>query len=168
MSNSYVNVVEQAISLLNDISSTDYQQVLTPHFSSSIGAHIRHVVDHFVAVKGRCPNTGINYNNRNRYNDIEQFPQAAIIALQDLITWLHEVCNQQLLNSKVLVTTEIDISHSKSTTCESTLEREIVFATSHAIHHYALIRIIRNMQGKELPQSFGYAPATIAHLSRSA
>ncbi len=172
MSNSYVDAVEQAISLLDDMNLTDYQQVLAPHFSSSIGAHIRHIVDHFMAVKimmeDADSNTEINYNKRNRHSDVEQFPQAASAACKEISSWLRETCSNQLLNQKVLVTTEIDISHCTSTTCESTLERELVFAASHAIHHYAFIRIIRNMQGKELPKFFGYAPATIAHLTRSA
>jgi uncharacterized damage-inducible protein DinB len=168
MSNSYIDVVDQAISLLDDISLSDYQQILTPHFSSSIGAHIRHIVDHFLAVKNADAKTGINYNKRNRHSDVEQFPQAATAACAELSNWLQEICSNQLLNNKVLVTTEIDIGHNRSTTCESTLERELVFAASHAIHHYALIRIIRKMQGKELPKFFGYAPATITHFTRSA
>ncbi|MBF7074071.1 DinB family protein [Glaciecola sp. MH2013] len=168
MSNSYVDVVEQAISLLDDISLSDYQSALKPHFSSSIGAHIRHIVDHFTAIVDGYEAGEINYNKRNRHGDVEQFPQKAIASLESVSEWLLTTCSSELLNKKVYVTTEIDISHTKSTTCESTLERELVFAASHAIHHYALIRIIRNMQGKDLPEFFGYAPATITHLNRSA
>lgn len=168
MSNSYVEVVEQAISLLNDISEADYQEVLTPHFSSSIGAHIRHIIDHFLALQSAAVSGEINYNKRNREGDVEQFPESALSACERINDWLHDTCQNQLLNRRVLVTTEIDISHTKSTTCESTLERELVFVASHAIHHYALIRIIRNMQGKALPEFFGFAPATITHLTRSA
>jgi uncharacterized damage-inducible protein DinB len=168
MSNSYVDVVEQAISLLDDISLTDYQASLKPHFSSSIGAHIRHIVDHFLAIVDAADSGEINYNKRNRHGEVEQFPQKAIASLEEISAWLADTCSHTLLNRKVKVTTEIDISHTKSTTCESTVERELVFVASHAIHHYALIRIIRNMQGKELPEFFGYAPATITHLNQSA
>jgi hypothetical protein len=168
MSNSYVDVVEQAIALLDDISLHDYQSALKPHFSSSIGAHIRHIVDHFIAIVDGCESGDINYNKRNRHGEVEQFPDKATASLEIVKTWLTKNCASELMNKKVFVTTEIDISHTKSTTCESTLERELVFAASHAIHHYALIRIIRHMQGKQLPEFFGYAPATITHLNRSA
>jgi len=167
MSNSYVDVIEQAISLLDDISLADYQEVLAPHFSSSIGAHVRHIVDHFLALKQASINGEINYTKRNRHGDVEQFPYAAIALCESINAWLKETCSSQLLNQSVLVTTDIDISHTKSPTCESTLERELVFVASHAIHHYALIRIIRNMQGKALPEFFGYAPATITYITRS-
>jgi uncharacterized damage-inducible protein DinB len=168
MSNSYVDVIEQAISLLEDISLADYQEVLAPHFSSSIGAHIRHIVDHFLALKHASMSGEINYNKRNRHADVEQFPHSAIVTCESITAWLKETCSTQLLNQRVLVTTDIDISHTKAATCESTLERELVFVASHAIHHYALIRIIRHMQGKDLPEFFGYAPSTISYSTRSA
>jgi len=168
MSNSYVDIIEQAVSLLDDISLADYQEVLTPHFSSSIGGHIRHIVDHFLALKQASTSGEINYNKRNRHADLEQFPQAAIATCESITAWLEETRSTQLLNQRVLVTTDIDISHTKGTTCESTLERELVFVASHAIHHYALIRIIRNMQGKALPEFFGYASSTISYITRSA
>jgi uncharacterized damage-inducible protein DinB len=168
MSNSYVDVIEQAISLLDDISLADYQEILAPHFSSSIGAHIRHIVDHFLALKHAGTSGEVNYNKRNRHGDVEQFPHSAIVTCESITSWLQETCNNQSLNQRVLVTTDIDISRTKATTCESTLERELIFVASHAIHHYALIRIIRNMQGKDLPEFFSYAPSTILHITHSA
>ena len=168
MSKSYVEVVEQAISLLDDISLSDYKEVVAPHFTSSIGTHIRHILDHFLALKEAGWSGDINYNKRNRHSDIEQSPAAAIAACKSITEWLQQNCSSQLLNQRVSVLTEIDISDTKSTACESTFERELVFVSSHAIHHYALIRIIRKMQGRDLPEFFGYAPATITHLTHSA
>jgi uncharacterized damage-inducible protein DinB len=168
MSNSYVDVIEQAIDLLDDISLADYQEVLAPHFSSSIGAHVRHIVDHFLALKQASTTGEIDYIKRNRHGDVEQFPQSAIAECESIRAWLYKTCSSELLNQRVQVITDIDISHTKSTACESTLERELVFVASHAIHHYALIRIIRNMQGKALPEFFGYAPATVTYITRSA
>jgi hypothetical protein len=168
MPNSYVDVIKQAIDLLDGISLDDYQEVLGPYFSSSIGAHVRHIVDHFLALKQASTSGVINYNKRNRHGDVEHFPKSAIAECESISTWLHETCSSELLTQSVQVITDIEISHTKSTACESTLERELVFAASHAIHHYALIRIIRNIQGKALPEFFGYAPATVKYITRSA
>lgn len=168
MSKNYIEAVEQAISLLDDICPTDYREVLAPHFASSIGTHIRHIVDHFLALKEAGCSGDINYNKRNRLSDIEHSPVAAIEALKSIRQWLKQICDSQLLNQRVSVITEIDMSDTKSSSCESTFARELAFVVSHAIHHYALIRIIRNTQGRDLPEFFGYAPATIKHLTRSA
>ena len=40
--------------------------------------------------------------------------------------------------------------------------------SSHAIHHYALVRIICSMQNKPVPEFFGFAPATITHINKTA
>lgn len=163
MSNSYSAIVEQAIELLEDISASAYQKKLPPHFPSSIGAHIRHVIDHFSALINGCTNAHIDYNIRQRYADIEQLPDLALSRLSDIKRWLENIPAGDLAKP-LAVTSEIDVSCEHSTTCKSTLERELVFVSSHAIHHYALIKIMCAMQNKSIPEYFGYAPATITHI----
>ncbi|WP_395338052.1 DinB family protein [Ningiella sp. W23] len=173
MSNSYSAILEQAILLLENLSRAEYQKVIKPHFPSSIGAHMRHVIDHFVAIQSAMAThdasslSHINYNVRHRHNEVEQSPNAALEELEQLQRWLNSLSDDDC-KQNVRVTTEIDISHTKSASCESTLERELIFVSSHAIHHYALIRIICAMQDKTVPEYFGYAPATITHLTQSA
>lgn len=167
MSNSYTTIVNQAIDLLEGLNINEYQKQLPPHFPSSIGAHIRHVVDHFLALMNGQKQGHVNYNIRHRHNKIEQLPDTAIESLRQINTWLNNLSDTSLQN-EISVTSEIDVTCPKSTTCNSTLERELVFASSHAIHHYALIRIMCSMQNKAIPEYFGYAPATITHLTKSA
>jgi hypothetical protein len=167
MSNSYATIVNQAIGLLDGMSVEEYQKKLPPHFPSSIGAHIRHVIDHFSALISGQEQGHINYNLRSRESQVELLPKAAIQDLTSIAQWLNEI-NEDLLNTQLAVTSEIDNSHTQSTTCQSTLGRELVFASSHAIHHYALIRIMCGMQNRSIPEFFGYAPATITHINRSA
>jgi hypothetical protein len=165
MSNSYTAVIDQAISLLQGLTDAEYQKVLKPHFSSSVGAHIRHVIDHFLALQSGIDSGHINYNVRHRHNQCEQFVEAACEALIDIKQWLSKL-DEMKCKASIIVTTEIDIAHTKSASCKSTIERELVFASSHAIHHYALIRIMCAMQNKDIPEFFGYAPATITHLNK--
>lgn len=167
MSNSYALIVNQAIDLLEEMQVSEYQKKLPPHFPSSIGAHMRHIVDHFTALINGSVSGHINYNLRSRESQIEQSPQAARERLSDISAWLDAI-DCSLLDAKVMVTSEIDVTRTQSTTCQSTLERELVFASSHAIHHYALVRIMCAMQNKTIPEFFGYAPATISHISESA
>ena len=167
MSKSYTAVVRQAIDLLEGMHVKEYQQQLPPNFPSSIGAHIRHVIDHFLALMASTNSGHIDYNKRHRHNNVEQFPDKAIAEFEVITNWLANI-DSNTLNNTVLVTSEIDVSHEHSATCESTLERELMFASSHAIHHYAIIRIMCNMQNKHIPKFFGYAPATITHINKTA
>jgi uncharacterized damage-inducible protein DinB len=167
MPNSYTAIVNQAIDLLDGMSVQEYQKKLPPHFPSSIGAHMRHIVDHFTALKNGVSEGHVNYNVRSRESQIEQYPKAATEVLENISAWLSTVSEEQL-DMTLSVTTEIDISQTQSATCQSTFQRELVFASSHAIHHYALIRIMCGMLNKNIPEFFGYAPATITHINRSA
>lgn len=167
MSNSYSAVVKQAIDLISCLDKSEYQQSLPPHFPSSIGAHMRHIVDHFLALMNGWQNGEVDYNLRHRENEVEKEPFEALEALNKINDWLLALLPADL-DAKLSITSEIDVSRTHSTTCQSTLERELVFVSSHAIHHYALIRIICSMKNKAIPQYFGYAPATITHLNKSA
>lgn len=167
MSNSYAAILRQAIDLLDELTVEEYQKQLPPHFPSSIGAHIRHIVDHFIALMDGHEQGHVDYNKRHRHNDIEQLPCSAAQCLKHLVTWLNEL-SDEWLDKPLDITTEIDVSRTHSTTCQSTLQRELVFVSSHAIHHFALIRIMCGMQNKAIPELFGYAPATITHLNRTA
>lgn len=167
MSTSYSAVVKQAIDLLSCLDESDYQQVIPPHFTSSIGAHMRHIVDHFLALMNGWQQGDVDYNLRHRENSVEKDPVQALDALNNISDWIMSLKSSDY-NTKLNITSEIDISRTHSTTCQSTLERELVFVSSHAIHHYALIRLICSLKNKSIPQYFGYAPATITHLNKSA
>jgi uncharacterized damage-inducible protein DinB len=167
MSNSYVAIVDQAIELLDEISLKEYQQKLLPHFSANIGGHVRHICDHFLALMNGQIDGHVDYNIRHRHNNVEQLPCAAKETLQRISDWLKALPDESL-NEVLTVTSEIDISHVKSTSCHSTIARELVFVSSHAIHHYALIRIMCSMQNINVPEFFGYAPATITHINKTA
>jgi hypothetical protein len=47
---------------------------------------------------------------------------------------------------------------------QTSIARELVFAGSHAVHHYAVIAQISFAQTKALPQTFGLAPATATYM----
>lgn len=163
MSNCNVVILEQAIDLLSGIGVEAYQKQLKPHFSSSIGAHIRHIVDHFLALIDGHEARLVDYNIRHRHNDIEQNPDSAIQRLKAICDWLNSI-DDSILDTEINVVSEVDINRTCSANCKSTLERELVFIGSHAIHHYALIKILCGMQSITVPEYFGYAPATITHI----
>ncbi|WP_214131354.1 DinB family protein [Alteromonas oceanisediminis] len=164
MLQSHIEVLQQAIDLLNDVSTDDFQRVMHPHLSGSIGKHLRHVIDHFLAIENGLLTGVIDYNQRNRNANIEVSISATVDTLEAIQRWLRALEPTDLAG-KFEVRSEISLSDTVNATCESTLAREIVFASSHAIHHFSLISIIRSLQGQPVPDYFGFAPATLTHLS---
>jgi hypothetical protein len=50
------------------------------------------------------------------------------------------------------------------TEVETTVGRELAFVLSHTVNHNALIAVMALTLGVPVPDRFGYAPSTIAHL----
>jgi hypothetical protein len=48
----------------------------------------------------------------------------------------------------------------------STLGRELLFVSSHTVHHFALVAHYCKTAGVDLGADFGKAPATMAHEHR--
>ena len=46
----------------------------------------------------------------------------------------------------------------------SNVAREIMFCVGHAIHHYAILKLLCAGVGVDLPYEFGIAPSTLKHL----
>jgi hypothetical protein len=163
----HLEIVMQAKQFLLSISQQAYQLVLKPHFSGSAGAHMRHILDHYLAVKEGLVSGTINYNKRNRHSQIETEPQVALTLCQDIEHWLVGVC-QLDADLSLQVICESSMLDTQNTETQSTLARELIFVSSHAVHHYSLMAVIKSLQGLETEELFGLAPATASHLRKQA
>jgi uncharacterized damage-inducible protein DinB len=167
MLKSHLEVIDQALDLLVEMDDVSFQQIFSPYFSGSIGQHLRHVVDHYTNLLDGFETGLINYNKRHRFSPIESSIEVCQQAFEDVKRGLAELLPAQLAQS-VSVMTEISISEHDDALVKSNVERELVFASSHAIHHYALIKIIRQMQNANVPDTFGFAPATLSYMRAQA
>ena len=162
MLSSHSEVIDQSIILLQSLSHDEYQDICQPLFSASIGQHIRHIVDHFTSLMRGLETTTVDYNYRSRQSEIETSLAVAISQLHHIKTWILTLTESQLLQA-LSVVSDINVHHNHHVTVQSTTARELVFCASHAIHHYALVKIIRQLQGAQVDVNFGVAPATIAY-----
>lgn len=82
-------ILNQKIEVLNLISCEDYsRRVLS---SSTIGAHMRHSLDHFNAVlNANAGNTVLDYDSRERNTDIESIRLSALRNCENLLQKVHE------------------------------------------------------------------------------
>lgn len=163
MLKSHLEVIDQAISLLNELDHNSFTQVLSPYFSGSIGQHLRHVIDHYENLFDGLAEGFVNYNQRKRFCSVEKSLEACSQALYNIRSKINALTTTQL-SEALSILTEISISEQDDALVASNVERELVFASFHAIHHYALIKIIRQMQHATVPPEFGYAPATLTYL----
>jgi hypothetical protein len=162
-----LETVQQAKEFLLGLTAENYQVVIKPHFASSAGAHMRHVLDHYLALKDGLGQGLINYNKRNRYSKIESCPQAALLGWETIEQWLQEV-SQLDADMPLTVVCETSVNETQNTQSKSTLARELVFVSSHAVHHFSLLAVINSLLGNKDEVNFGIAPSTATYIRQQA
>src|ERR1043166_7389896 len=93
------DVLRQALALLDNIDQDSYSRKEEGPWGSSIGAHYRHVLDHFLCLIEGLWDFQINYDHRGRNRQIESSIEVAREATHGLIEALatipDEVLNQE-------------------------------------------------------------------------
>jgi hypothetical protein len=146
----------------------DEQYVMRPvgGVDSSIGAHVRHCLDHVAALLAGIESGTLDYDRRQRGTAIETDRAAALDALRILRVRLDEVADDVV--ERPMTLSMMMTCDGAPIRCVTTAGREIAYVLSHTIHHNALIGVMVKHLGGWLPDRFGYAPSTTAHLKATA
>ncbi len=164
------NSVNQIITILLKIQSLSDQQRKILYCDLNIGMHVRHVNDHFLALKKGIDTGVLDYNNRNRGTTIETNSLEGLNQLYSLIEWLDEskkLLTESTLNTSIQVISEIDCLATENATFTSTIAREFLYLINHTIHHAAHMSLIIKNKGIEIDQKIGLAPSTRSFLRTS-
>jgi len=86
--------------------------------------------------------------------------------IDDIKLWIKTITENDF-NQLFTLSTEISVKNKKVKAVKTTLARELIFAGSHAVHHYAMITQISFAQKKHVDSSFGIAPATITFIKQN-
>lgn len=157
-------VLQQGIDLLKLHSDTHYTKSDKGVFGSSLGSHVRHVLDHYRAFFNSIESGIVDYDNRKRETLIETSREAAIVEAEALIHEFQSLAlwEDQRVGVRVAASTEDEVQVS-----QSSFSRELQFLVSHTIHHYALIAIISRFLGVDPVDTFGVAPSTLKYMQAS-
>jgi uncharacterized damage-inducible protein DinB len=132
--------------------------------SGSVGAHVRHCLDHVLALERALMTRDLDYDTRQRGGRIEIDRRAAIDAV-DAARARVAILDDRWLPQPVHVRTQI-AQDGRVILTRSTIGRELAFVISHTIHHNATISVLLHQQAElATPAGFGYAPSTPCALS---
>lgn len=159
-----VEVLRQEYELLQSIDDGIYSAPGSGCFTSSIGAHIRHNLDHFTAFFSGLREGYIDYGHRDRDITIAESSAHAKTLIQRYIKELKALHAMEEYHLKVR--DESGAESDDSYWLESSLGRELQFLLGHTVHHHAIIAIQLHEHGVSLPEGFGVAPSTQRHLQR--
>ena len=148
--------------LIEQLNNEQYKQSQPLLMGSSIGKHVRHIIDLFDCLIYGSNTLVINYDARKRNENFEKFTQAAINRIDELI---EEIKNLNL-DMKIRLVQEL-----KGTTLQipSQINRELLYNIEHTVHHLAIIRMAIQQEFPEvkIPDNLGIAFSTIQYREQS-
>ncbi len=151
----------------------------------SVGTHFRHCLDYYTCLLAGVSTGHVDYDARERDEQVEADRAHAAgrlgIVAQDLRALVDEHSAAErsgagtpgsassgtprraarLGDTPLTVKQDAVASDDAPLHATSTLARELQFAMSHTVHHYALIALILRTQDYEVHPDFGVAPSTL-------
>jgi len=161
------DVLQQGCIFLERIGDETYARALEGSAegkpAASLGAHYRHVLDHFLCLAEGIRTGQVNYDQRRRNPQLERSVTCARLVTEGLIDEFGGL-SSEILQTECVVTYSVGYGETETEAVRSNLAREVMFCVGHAIHHYAILRILCAGVGLKLPYEFGVAPSTLKHL----
>ena len=160
------DVLQQGCIFLDRIGDERYGRLLESPAGekpASLGAHYRHVLDHFICLAEGIRTGQVNYDQRRRNAQLESSVTCARLVTEGLIDELGGLSGE-ILQRECAVTYSVGYGETEAEAVRSNLAREVMFCVGHAIHHYAILRLLCAGVGIQLPYEFGVAPSTLKHL----
>lgn len=133
-----------------------------PPFAGPVGAHLRHVIEHYEALVNGLALGEVDYDARPRDRQLETNPTLArdrLLGLRQVLgDWTLDMMSRHVqVHGQGGVTGDFDFCVSSS------VGRELAFLASHAVHHFALLAEHLQRHGVPVPAHFGKAPGTVAN-----
>lgn len=154
--------LQQGLDLLDLLEPEAYSRPHPAVYEASIGGHYRHGLDHFVSLLRAMESGMVDYDRRDRDPRVERELETARastrIVRSELQRW-----DTSVLDREVRVRCSVSDCSPEPPLTRSTLGRELAYAITHGIHHYAMIGVIARLGDLPLPAGFGVAPSTTLH-----
>ena len=153
---STLKTLQKSKSLLDILTDEQLCNTSVPPYHSSIGSHIRHILDFYECVFNINDQNQIDLTTRQRNTDVESKCHSASSYLENIINKLNGLDFD--VSKKVTVIDDLGLG---TIEIPYTYGALLAQANSHTIHHYAIINYIFDSLGIALNDSdFGYNPTT--------
>lgn len=160
--NAVRDVLEQGLALLASMDSRTYAQIAGEPYAASIGAHYRHVLDHFLCVASGLTTGVIDYDRRGRSRELETnkpYAEHTTILLMESFRAL----TAEDLERPCEVVYSVGYSEQGPDRLPTTFARELAFCVSHAVHHFATMKLVCHHLSVAVQPEFGIAPSTLRY-----
>lgn len=159
--NSLLNTLNTSRNLLNELNTNSYCCKSIGPYYSSVGSHIRHVLDFYNCIFNGLESKHVNLTSRERNQSVESDCNCAVSEIDVIANKLSDLNSVDL---SLLLNVEDDLGNG-NVTLQYTLGALLAQANGHTIHHYAIIAYILDRLDVEIKdENFGYNPTTPKHV----
>jgi uncharacterized damage-inducible protein DinB len=151
----HLDALAEVVERVNDL---DYLARPSSGVSGSVGAHVRHCVDHVAALLDRTADGVMTYDDPQRDTALERNRGLAAETLRGLAVRVREMA-PRTGDVPIALWTMLDRRGTRARV-RTSLGRELVFVLQHTIHHEAVVAVLLAGRGRGVPGHFGLAPST--------
>lgn len=147
--------LDELTNLLDQLSNKEYSKPCRILSDSSIGEHIRHILEMFQCLEDSYDSGILNYDNRERDKRIETKIQFAKQFILDV--------KSGLKSDNKIIYLEQNIN-GLTFRIQSNYYRELLYNLEHCTHHQALIKVaVLQYENIVIDKNFGVARSTIEY-----
>lgn len=153
--------LSQLREMLQTIKVESYTQKTDILSGSSIGQHIRHIIEFYLLLVSGSFSGTVSYDKRQRDQQIEENPDYAINVINRLMKGIETLDE----NLPMKFEGDFTANGSSQNTIQSSVGRELAYCIEHSIHHQALIKaglVALGLSGL-IDDNFGVAFSTIRY-----
>ncbi|WP_034753216.1 hypothetical protein [Chryseobacterium daeguense] len=123
-------------------------------FGSTIGQHIRHILEIYDVVLNGYSEGRFSFDKRERNKALEENIENMFITIDKILLEISK-------EDKPLICLIAD-NNGNEEQLITTYFRELLYCLEHGIHHQALIKVaLKEFEHENIPHNFGVAPSTI-------
>ena len=156
-----IALLRQGAALVARLSAQLFTGVSEHCPGGSVGAHVRHCLDFYVAFLDGVAEGKIDYDDRKRDAELETVPARSLRVFEEIAERLQALRTAD--RGAPLLVRGDGSAHGEGLWTRSTIGRELQFLLSHTIHHFALIGFMLRASGLAVDALLGVAPSTARH-----
>lgn len=154
MIKSIENNLQELSRIIGPISDHLYTKKSKYLFGSSIGQHIRHILEMYEVLLSGYSSGKFSFENRKRSQTLEESVKEMLSTIEDISAEINK-------KDKELICILHDHANNEQQ-LKTTYFRELLYCFEHGIHHQALIKVaLKEFEWENIPENFGVAPSTV-------
>jgi hypothetical protein len=152
--------LNQLKTMVDTLTDEEYRLPLPILDGSSIGMHVRHILEFYLCLFNSIEKGELCYDKRPRDTEMEVSRNKCLQTINLIIQRMHRNINDLPISLKSDLSLDL---MKKEILLDTTYYRELLYNLEHLVHHSAIIKIGAKSLGspKNIDESFGVALSTI-------